>query len=49
MEVTPEDARLLRALASLAACQPEQKRAGHLQPKADELAARVERALRQTA
>lgn len=45
VEVTPEDARLLRVLATLVECLPEQKRAGHLRGKADELAARMERAL----
>jgi hypothetical protein len=39
--LTPADARLLRALASLAEHVPERMRAGHLAERARELAERL--------
>lgn len=43
MTLTRADARLLRALATLAESVPERMRAAHLAPKAEELAERIER------
>lgn len=42
LPVTRADARLVRALASLASVQPDRARAAHLVPRAEELARRIE-------
>lgn len=39
---TRADVHLLRALASLASVQPEERRAAHLVPRAEDLARRIE-------
>lgn len=48
IDITARDLRTVQALESLAAVQPEARRAAHLVGKARELAGRMKRALEDT-
>lgn len=43
--VTVADLRLVQAFRSLAAAQPQEKKAAHLVPQAEEMAQRIRRAV----